>query len=366
MKVFRLISRWILSVVFIFSGFVKGVDPLGTAYKIEDYFIAYGTEWAIPLALTLSVLLCATEFTMGVLMLFKVFAKQLTWLFLLMMLFFTAVTLHDALFNPVPDCGCFGEALIITNWQTFYKNLVLLFLVMVIFTGRKSMKSSVVLKRQWVIAVSTVVVFIGFCGFNLMNLPVIDFRPWKVGNKMYNENPEPLQYYLVFKNKTTGEKQEYLSPDYPYNDSLWVDQWEFVDQRVVDPNDFKGHNLQIVNEQGDDFTQQIVRNSGYQFVLVVYDTGKTGKDDFAAINALAKEVIKDDHSFVGVANGLDPIKFAQEMGADYPVYFGDEIELKTMVRANPGLLLLHDGVVLAKWNGHKVPAYHVIKEKYID
>ena len=139
-KIFTLISRLLVGCVFVFSGFVKGIDPLGTAYRIEDYFIAFGTQWAIPLALYLSVFLCTVEFSIGILLLLNVRIKEVAWLLLLMMLFFTCTTFYDALYNPVPDCGCFGDAIKLTNWQTFLKNIVLMVFVLTIFLNRKKIK----------------------------------------------------------------------------------------------------------------------------------------------------------------------------------------------------------------------------------
>ena len=126
MKLIANISRILVGIVFVFSGFVKGVDPLGTAYRLEDYFIAFNWTFFIPLALFFSILLCTIEFVTGIMMLLNLKMKISSWVLLLMMVFFTLLTLNDAINNPVPDCGCFGDAIKLTNWQTFYKNLVLL------------------------------------------------------------------------------------------------------------------------------------------------------------------------------------------------------------------------------------------------
>ena len=137
MKFLRILSRYIVGIVFIFSSFVKGLDPMGTMFKIEDYFIAYGTEWAMPFALFLTVVLCTAEFVVGILLVLNVRIRIVSWLLLIMMLGFTAMTFYDALYEPVPDCGCFGDAIIMTNWQTFYKNVVLMvFTLIILFTGR--------------------------------------------------------------------------------------------------------------------------------------------------------------------------------------------------------------------------------------
>ncbi len=209
------ISRILLGLLFIYSGFVKGVDPVGTEYRIVDYFIAFGTEWAIPLALPISIIMNTVEFVLGILLLLNIYIKITSWLVMLMMAFFTMITLNDAMYSPVPDCGCFGDALVISNWQTFYKNLVIDALLLIVFLSHNRVNRWFKLKIEWAILLVSIIGFIGFEVYNIRHLPVIDFRDWKVGNKMVNDNPLPIKYYLTYKNKGTGEEKEYLSPDYP-------------------------------------------------------------------------------------------------------------------------------------------------------
>ena len=182
-------GRIILGLVFICSGFVKGVDPVGTEYRIIDYFIAFGTEWAIPLALPLSVLLNSVEFVLGVLLLFNVAMRVTSLMVMVMMAVFTVITINDAMYNPVPDCGCFGDALVISNWQTFYKNLLIDALLLIVFLSRHRIGKRIALKTGWAILFVSILGFIVFEIYNIRHLPVIDFRDWKVGNKMVNDNP---------------------------------------------------------------------------------------------------------------------------------------------------------------------------------
>lgn len=366
MKIITTVSRILLGLVFIFSGFVKGVDPLGTAYKLDDYFVAYGIEWLMPAALAFSVLLVSIEFLLGFMLVFNMRTRLASWGVLLLMSFFTVMTFYDALENPVPDCGCFGEAIILTNWETFYKNVFLMIPTLLIFGRRNRINAKLSTKNQSLIAAAAGIVFILFSLYNYRHLPLIDFRNWQAGNKMYLENPKPLTYYLTFKNKETGEEKEYLASEYPFNDSTWVANWQYVDKRVVDPNAFKGHDLQIIDSMGNDRTEDYIRNPDYQFILVANDIEKSSKKDFEIMNTFANIAGKDGYEFIALASGGDIYEFSASIMAPYPFYQADEIVLKTMVRANPGLILMKDGIVLAKWHNNDFPAYRQVKEEYMN
>lgn len=366
MKLLANICRLLVALVFLFSGFVKGVDPLGTAYRIEDYFIAFGTAWAIPLSLFLSIFLCAVEFTLGASLLFNFRLKIMTWPLLLMMTFFTFLTLNDAIYNPVPDCGCFGDAIKLTNWQTFYKNVVLEALVLVIFFYRKKF-NSMFLPRidHWGIAI----VFLAFSAFSVYqyrHLPWIDFLSWKKGTDLVPDNPGQSKTYLTYRNKTTGEQKEYLSPDYPWNDSTWTSQWEFVSQRVDDSGVIKGHNLKIFDEAGNDYTTMFINNPGYQFLVASYDLGAASRKGFEKVDRLYGELVKEGHSLVVLTGSLTPDiqAFKKGLHPDMEFYNADDVELKMIVRANPGIILLKDGVVMGKWHWRDLPDYAELKEEF--
>ncbi len=295
---------------------------------------------------------------------FNLRMKFTSWLLLGMMAFFTVLTLNDAVNNPVPDCGCFGDAIKLTNWQTFYKNLVLLPLAIVIFVYRKKFKSFTSSGRQWFIASFIVVLFSGFSYFCYSHLPVVDFTEWKVGHKLYLENPKPIEYYVTYKDKTSGETKEYLSPNFPYNDSVWVANWEFVSQRIVDPNKIVGNSLVIIDSAGDNVTESIIQNPGYQFVINSYDLTKANREAFVKLNALAADAYKDGISTVVLVsaedNDIEKFKGANNLQLDF--YNADDIILKTIVRSNPGLLLIKDGVILKKWHYNDIPDYEDFKK----
>jgi uncharacterized membrane protein YphA (DoxX/SURF4 family) len=368
MKVAANISRLLVALVFLFSGFVKGVDPLGTAYRMEDYFIAFGTEWALPFSLFLSIFLCTVEFTLGVALLLNLRLKYLSWPLFLMMLFFTVLTLNDAIYNPVPDCGCFGDALILTNWQTFYKNIALMIPVTIIFIYRNKFRS-VFLPRIDNIAVS--IIFAAFAYFSLYqyrHLPWIDFLGWKTGADLTPDNPGQAKIYLTYRHKITGEEKEYLSPNYPWNDSAWLAEWEFANQRVDDSGVLKGHSLKIFDVDGNDYTETFVNNPGYQFLVASYSLDASSRKGFVKIDKLYEDISHHGHSLVVLTGSLEDeiLTFREGLHPEIEFYHADDIELKMMVRANPGVILLKDGVVMGKWHWRDLPEYETLKEEFHD
>ena len=364
MKWIANISRILIGIVFVFSGFVKGVDPLGTAYRLEDYFIAFNLEFFIPLALFFSILLCTVEFVIGALLLLNVQMKVTSWLLLAMMVFFTILTLNDALYNPVPDCGCFGDAIKLTNWQTFYKNLVLLPLAILVFIYRKRFNPFTSSGKQWLIALFVIGLFAAFSYMCYSHLPVVDFTEWKTGHKLYPENPKPVKYFLVYKNKKSGEEKEYLSPNYPFNDSIWMAEWEFVSQRVEDPNTYYGKSLIISDTSGNNVTESIIRNPDFQLIINSYDLSKTDKDAFIKLNKFCANANADNIAAAVLvsAQPSDIAHFAKENKLQLDFYTADDIVLKSIVRSNPGLLLMKDGVILKKWHYNDIPDYEDFKK----
>lgn len=352
MKVFHLISRLIIGIVFMFSGFVKGIDPLGTAYRFEDYFIVWGTDWMIPFAVILSVFASTMEFVLGFVVLFNLKPKVNAWLLLGVMLFFTGLTLNDAITNPVPDCGCFGDAITLTNWQTFYKNVVLMVPTIILLVYRNKTKDRYSNLVSYGSAGIVVLLFTGLSLYCYLHLPVIDFMDWKVGRKMYAEKTLPVKYFLTYRNKATGETQEYLSPDYPFNDSVWMSQWEFVDQRIDDPNEPIGGDVQITDTDGNDVTEMLVRNPDYQFLLISWDFEKATAKGLTDMIPFAAKAEADGYNFAAVTStlGTEVDTISKLLNLDYQVYQADDVSLKTMVRSNPGLILLKDGVVIGKWS----------------
>lgn len=343
------ICRLLVGGLFIFSSFTKGVDPLGTKYKMLDYFAAYHIEWLNSLALVLAVLMILAEFLVGICLVTNVCPHIAVIGGAILMLFFTITTLFDALFDVVPDCGCFGTAVKMSNWQTFYKNLVIDAVLLPLILNFKALKNRLTWRGQVLIGFVYAILFTGFEIYNYRHLPVVDFMSWKVGKQMKQTSDQEQQIYLMFKNKETGKTQEYLSPNYPWNDSVWMSQWEFVDQRVVGGADYLG--FSALDQDGDEVTEMILSTEDL-LMFTSHDMSAITEKEWDKIKNLTELAEKNGYYVVWVtATPQDNVAEYQEI---YPfvseVYYGDELEIKTIVRFNPGVILLDDGLVVDKWS----------------
>ncbi len=354
------ISRVLLGLLFVYSGFVKGVDPLGTQFKIEDYFYAYNMAWAKPMALALSVLLNAAEFSMGALLILRVKTKWVSLFSLLMMLMFTITTLYDALYSPVPDCGCFGDALVITNWQTFYKNLVINAFILIVFLRRFDFSSYKSIVTEIISLFVVVFGFMFFEYYSIKNLPPVDFRTWKVGNRLIPENPKPVKYYLTYKNIETAEEKEYLSKELPWQDSIFMAEWEWASSREDDPNIADMNLFPIVDASGSDISKELVSDENYVFIFVIYNLQKVPLEMVDPMNQMYADASDAGHTVVMLNSDLpdDYMKFKEENGlADFPLYNSDDTALKAAIRSNPGLIIVRSGEVISKYHYNNFPTY---------
>jgi hypothetical protein len=365
MKIIRQISIIIVGLVFIFSGVVKGVDPLGSAYKFHDYFLAFNMSWLDWLSLPLGILLCTAEFLAGFSVISGIRQKAGIWVVFLLMLLFTPLTFVLALNNPVSDCGCFGDAIHLTNWQTFWKNVVLMIFTVIIFTGRKQITSLLKSSSEWIITGIVAAIFILFCLGNLRNLPILDFLPYKTGIKIADqmiipEGAEPDKYQTTFIYEKNGEQREFTLENYPADDTSWI----FVDQKTVLLQ--KGyqppvHDFTITNTDGVDITNQILADSNYSLFMI---SGKLNKADTVRVSEgfeLGKSVSSMGISFyILTATASDELQKYYN-GLNFCTV--DETTLKSMVRANPGYMLLKDGVIIGKWSWATVPDNEWFSEK---
>lgn len=368
------VVRTLVGCVFIFSGYVKGVDPIGTHFIIHDYLEAYQMPWLVSLALPLSFLLNLVEFGVGCLLVCNVWTKWTTYLAALMMAFFTVVTFFDAIANPVPDCGCFGEALILTNWQTFYKNLVLDALVLALIFALPKLGKGFCGKAQAGIAAGVVLLFLGFEIYNYRHLPVSNFLGWKDGRRMLVENPEPIRYYLTYRDKETGALQEYRDKEIPFSDTAWNNRWEFVSRRDEDPNPriIEVSLLERVDDEdgGYDVTDAVIGREGLHFLVVVYDWEKASEKTLTRIWEKLAEAgaLGYGYDLLVATDSETPVSdmeaFKEKVGdAELAYYFGDDTGLKSMIRANPGVILMDGPVVVKRWNGRDFPDLKSLKHE---
>jgi uncharacterized membrane protein YphA (DoxX/SURF4 family) len=367
-NLFFKIVRVALGLLFVFSSTVKGIDPVGTAYRVEDYLLAYGLDSLSEYKLTLAIILITTEFILGFSLLFKLRYKMAVWGTFLMMLFFLVVTWFDATKNLVPDCGCFGDAVKLSNWATFYKNIVFGIMALLLLFTVKSSKTVIKPVLQNIIVIVVASGFIWFQFYNFHHLPVIDFRTWKTGRDMKIKNADKQKVYVIYKNNKTGEVKEYPSNDFPWNDSTWQAQWSFVDQRIDDSEVIKPHDLVIEDEEGNDVTRDVIENPGYQLLIVSPDLdGANGEGMIKASNLALKLEQENVETALICASGPEEVKkYLKLFKIEYPVYYADDIELKAMIRSNPGMLLLHNGIILKKWHYNDFPSLAEVKDTMAD
>ena len=361
-NIFFKVNRILLGLLFIFSATVKGIDPIGTAYRVEDYLLAYGLDSLTEIKLVLAIALITTEFILGFALLFKLRYKLASWGIFLMMIFFLVVTWFDATKNLVPDCGCFGDAIKLSNWATFYKNIIFsLMSLILLFADKTGQKTKPLLQN--IILIIVAAGFIWFQFYNYTHLPIIDFRTWKIGKDMKIKDADKQKIYLIYKNKKTGEQKEYLSPNYPWSDSTWKANWVFVNQRIDDSQVIKPHDLVIEDAAGNDVTKDVIENPGYQLLIISPDIGNANGEGMIKASKLAKSLEpKNVSSALICATGPDEIKkYLSLYSIDYPVYYADDIELKAMIRSNPGMILLHNGIIINKWHYNDFPSSKEVK-----
>jgi hypothetical protein len=357
MRILRIGARIIVGLTFIFSGFVKAIDPLGSAYKFHDYFQAFDLGFLNFLSLPLAILLCTAEFIAGFAVLSGIRQKPGIWVVILLMALFTPLTFILALTNPVSDCGCFGDAVHLTNWQTFWKNIVLVTLGIIVFVNRKQMKNVFKTSAEW-IAISIVIFFlILFSFYNLRYLPVIDFLPYKTGVKIADKMIMPDgvsadEYNTTFIYEKNGIQKEFELSNYPANDTTW----HFVDQKSVLVK--KGyqppiHDFVITSSTGDDLTQKILSDQGYSILMVSKKLAEAGGESLSDGFEFGRFCIVNGIGFyVLTSSGSEEVK-SYDNGLQF--CSADETTLKSMVRANPGYLLLRDGTIIGKWSWANLP-----------
>ena len=354
------IARTLLALTFLFSGFVKAVDPLGTVYKIQDYLHeGFGGifQWAIPAAGVAAVCLIALEWLLGIAMLLNVRTQWTSWITLLFYCIMTPLTLYIAIANPVSDCGCFGDALVITNWQTFWKNIILLLLSICLVICRKAIPELFSWWMEIIIALAALGSVAGIMGYSYTHLPQIDFRPYKVGNHIPTlmeipDDAEVDQYEITLIYAKDGKEQTFTLENYPKGDP----EWTFVDQKSVLIK--KGyvppiHDFEIETLEGDYITQDILESEEPVALVVMYDLSKT---DTTQLEKLMHMIHEYPRVYFLTASGEEEIfAFAEELGWDeettYSTFcFTDPITLKTIVRANPGVIVVQNGTIIDKYN----------------
>lgn len=372
-KIVFLIARLAVGAVFTFSGFVKIIDPWGTAYKIQDYLEAMGEFFMnfSSFAFAASVILATVELAVGANLFFGIRVRQNAFVAAVLMLFMTPLTLWIAIENPVHDCGCFGDAVVISNWATFWKNVVLVVLIALIFIFLKTYRCRLTKTCQWIIEGFTVLCALGLAGYCYRTLPIVDFRPYHISADIRKgmEIPEDAEqdvYDTKLIYEKNGVQKEFTIDNYPANDSTWhfVDQNSvLVKQGYVPPI----HDFTIDTEDDGDVTEEFLDDKGYTFLIISYDLSKVNFNDqkrrkITDLNAFA---LKNGYSLYLLTASVDEDiqNFRKTVSQDVVVGLTDKITLKTIIRYNPGVVLVKDGVIINKWPLPDVPDFKEPLEK---
>jgi len=360
-------GRILIGCVFIFSGFVKAVDPLGSAYKFGDYFTAFGMPWLNALTLPASFILSGLEFLLGVFILAGIYRKGTSLLILLFMIFMTVLTFYLALENPVSDCGCFGDALVISNWETFFKNIILSIFAIIIFIWKKYITPLFSIRSYWMVGLYSTLFIFGVSVYCYVNLPIIDFRPYKIGVNISEsmnipEGAPQDEYSTVFIYEKDGVKQEFTLENYPADDPEWTfvdSKSELIKKGYTPPI----HDFTITTLEGDDITDIVLEDTSYTFLLISYKLEKANDSNVDNINEIYDFSQQYNYPFYCLTASEDKQinNWIENTGAEYPICTTDEITLKTIIRSNPGLLLLKKGSIVNKWPQRDLPQNELLK-----
>jgi len=371
--------RAIVGLLFIFSGLIKANDPLGFGYKLQEYFEVFHIAFLNDFATVFAILLCAIEIVLGALLLLGIRSRNVASGLLSTIIFFTFLTFYSAFFKVVTSCGCFGDAIPLTPWQSFSKDIVLLVMILYIFKKRNEIMPFISSKKvqNWIIGF-VVLISLGFGLYTYNFLPILDFLPYKLGNNipelMIMPPGVPQDVYQItytLKNKVTGETKSLTDKEY-LSSGIWKDKnWEITgdpESKLIKKGfEVKIKDLKITDSQGTDYNTEIIENPYYNLLIVAYDLSKTDLNGIGNLNAIAINAAENFNIrtvFLTSNSAQDAEAFSKKNKLVMEIFYADAIPLKSMVRANPGVLLLKNGTVVNKWHFHNLPSYDELAAKY--
>lgn len=380
-KVIISIARILTGCLFIFSGLIKANDPVGFGYKLQEYFHVFNLNSFNDYAVGIAVFLCGLEILLGSMLLLGVWRKWVVRGLMVLIIFFTFLTFYSAFFEVVTSCGCFGDAIPLTPWQSFIKDLILLALILILYFNWEKITPIITdVYTKAIVSVALAVVSIGIGVYTVNFLPFIDFLPYKVGNHLPSlmqlpEGAEGDTYELTYSLKHKSSGEEKLVSDKQYiSEEIWKDEnWEIVGDptsRLVK----KGYqvpipDLMISNAFGEDVTQEIISNPYENLVVVAWDLNNTNLKALQRINETAKQIATAYNTRVvlltaGTTEQIDLL--SEEVDLYMEVFNVDAVPLKSMVRSNPGVLLLKDGYVKNKWHFNTFPKTENFVKTYLN
>ena len=347
--------------VFVFSGFVKGIDPMGSAIKFTEYFAIFHMSWLESAAIVLSITLSTAELLIGVALVIGLRMRPTAWAALLFMSFFAVLTLYIAIANPVTDCGCFGDALVLTNWQTFYKNIILICLAIFVFYFRNKFIPYSKPANEWFLLCMFALIGGGISIYCYHHLPIMDFRPYSIGTHIPSkmnipEGVQTDQYLTKLLYEKNGVVKEFTIDTYPANDSTWIfkdSKSELIKKGYTPPI----HGFSITSTNNEDITQKVLSDTSYSFIFISEKVEKVKPELWPEIQKYQHFTVSNNQKFYILTSSLpdvtDVIKKSHQLAFDF--HYADQTTLKTIIRSNPGLLVLKDGVILGLWHFNDFP-----------
>lgn len=378
------ISRLFVGLLFIFSGLIKANDPMGFGFKLQEYFLVFKMNFLNDYSTWIAAVICAFEIILGVLLILGIAGRKVAWGLLLLIIFFTFLTFYSAFFEVVTSCGCFGDAIPLTPWESFIKDLVLLVFIGIIFIKRHKIKP--LIKSVFtnnLLTFLTIIISFGFSVYTIHFLPVLDFLPYKVGNNLPSlmKVPEgaPLDEYEIIytlKNKTTNESKTMNDKEY-MSQKIWEDEnWEIVGEPkstlIKKGFELKIPDLIISDAEGVDRTEEVIQNPYYNFVVTSVDLTKLSPADFVAldrINQTIKEISVENNirAVLLTSSSADDVQYVDDqLALVLETFYADLVPLKSMVRSNPGVMLLQNGNVINKWSKNTFPSKEELIKKYFN
>jgi uncharacterized membrane protein YphA (DoxX/SURF4 family) len=372
------VARPLVGLLFIFSGLIKANDPLGFSYKLEEYFGVFHITFLDSLSLTLAIVLCALEMILGFALLIGLRSRQVAWGLLLLIIFFAFLTFYSAAFKVVQTCGCFGDAIPLTPWQSFSKDLILLLLILVLFKNRDSIKPIFTAKTGDRLLIVATILALGVGVYTYNYAPVFDFLSYKIGANIPGEMktpagamPDEFEQTYHLKNKSTGATKtmtdkEYISSNI-WKDNNWSVQGDVESRLVKKGFTPKIQDLLIQDAQRNDYTNELLSNPYYNLFVVAWDLNSANDAAMDNINTIAINL--NEHYSVRTVlltatsvHNAEAFKKAHNWVSE--IFYVDEVPLKEMVRANPGVLLLKNGTIINKWHYHTLPTYDELVKQY--
>ena len=354
-------SRIFTGATFVFSGFVKAVDPVGGAVKFNDYFQAFHMDWFMPMSMPFSIGLATLEFLIGIFLVLNIFPRRNAIVAFVFMVFFTILTLGLAIFNPISDCGCFGDAIKLTNWQTFWKNIVILIFATVLFVLRKEITSPFSKLRQLTFYFLMLFYILGVAAYSLEHLPIIDFRPYATGTHIPSgmsipeDAPQP-EYETTFILEKDGKRKEFTEDNYPYEDSTWV----FIESKTKVIQEGYQPPLQdfiLQHPEQGNITDQLINQSEPLFLVISPSLQEIDEKQAMKLAEFQQSSRQDGLDFYIVTSSTSGqiSRFNDQSPTEFDFLLGDETNLKTIIRSNPGMLLIINGTIAGKWHYNDLP-----------